>query len=356
MGSNQRKRVKIDDVAQYLGVSPSTVSRAFASHSGVRINSDTRKRVLTAASRLGYYPNLMAQAVARRKTGVLGLLGNAIVDPFNASVVQGIMLEARRHGYQVLTELRTSPYLSDPMDDLRLQQIRRMIAWGVDGLLIHMRGGTRESRLIRDTVGKDMPVVVFSHSLEGISSVVLDRTAGVYMATEHLIHLGYRRIAFVELRPLFQTEKEQGYLQAMQSYNLTPEQIYGEEYTLEAFYRLGSQIGRMSDRPEALVCQGDMMAYGICGGLRAVGLYVPEDMAVVGFDNSEFGAYSVIPLTTVDQPLAEICQNAVQLLIDQIDGETKVKQVTVQPRLIVRRSCGAESRKNAIESSGDTIV
>lgn len=341
----RRKRVTLEDIAQELGISSATVSRALTTRPGSPINPATRQKVLKVASELGYYPNLMARAVARRKTGVLGLIGNMVIephnDPHNAGIVQNIMTEAHRHGYQVMVELSAALPSKDPLDDQRMQ-IQQMISWGVDGLLIHTRDRSLQSNLIRDLVGDALPVVVFSYPVEGVSSVVLDRVTGTYMAAEHLIRLGYRRIVFVDQDVSFpSTAKWEGYLRATQSYDLVPERIFSGGTTLEAYYQSGIRIGRMLDPPRALVCPGDFMALGICWGLKAVGVRVPEDVAIVGFGNIEIGAYCEPHLTTVDHPVKDICQKAIQLLMDLINGETEVRQLTVQPHLIVRRSCGA---------------
>jgi LacI family transcriptional regulator len=137
----------------------------------------------------------------------------------------------------------------------------------------------------------------------------------------------------------------QGYLRAVQEYGLTPEEVFVDGETLEEGYRLGVQMGRASDRATALIyCSGVLLGIGICRGLQEVGVRVPEEVAVVGGDTSGLGAYCTPPMTAVTPSVEEVCRYAIRLLIDQLNGEPEVRRVTIQPRLIVRKSCGADLR------------
>jgi LacI family transcriptional regulator len=315
------------------------VSRALADSPKAKVKLATRQRVREAASALGYHPDLLARAVITRKTGALGLLTYEIFDPIHAGFVQGIITEGHRYGYQVVPGLATTSRSEDVLDNLQVQ-IRQMISRGVDGLLFHTRGIADESRMIREAVKEMLPAAAFSHSVEGVSSVALDRFAGAFEAAEHLIRLGYRRIGFVRAG-WGPTLAWQGYASALQSHGLTPEEMLIEDTTLQSGYDMGLWIARAADRPRALICWGDMPAIGICRGLQESGVRVPEDVAVVGFDGSDIGAYCSPPLTTVAQPVEEICRKAIGLLIDQINGDIEVKREGVRPYLMVRKSCGA---------------
>jgi DNA-binding LacI/PurR family transcriptional regulator len=328
-----------------------TVSRALADHPKAPVKPSTRQRVQEVAAELGYCPNLQARAVATGKSNTLGLLLFEITDPFIANYAQTTIVEAHRHGYQVILELATSHCSEDLLDDQRVQ-IREMISRGVDGLLMHVRGD--EPNRVLEAARDRAPVVVFGYQsgypLEGVSSVVLDRAAGTCAATEHLIRLGHRRVGFVGKAwdgPLPSASKGQGYLRAAQKYGLTPERVALEDWgpdVLERSYQAGLKMGRASDRPTAFVCWSDLVAMGICRGLQEVGVRVPEDVALVGFDDIHLGAYFTPPLTTVAQPVEEICRKAMELLMEQLSGKKEVRQVAAQPRLVVRRSCGAGSR------------
>jgi DNA-binding LacI/PurR family transcriptional regulator len=341
----RQRRVTIKDIARYLGISSSTVSRALSGGLEDRISLATQKKVLKAASALEYYPNLMARAIVKRKSGVLGLLTCEIFYPGQSSYVQDIVMEAHRHGYQVTLGVATSSRSEDVLDDLQVQ-VRQMISMNVDGLLIHMRGIAGEERQIVDSVGDVVPAVAFSHPIEGISNVVLDRVAGAYAAAEHLIRLGHQRIGFVGVDwARARMSARQGYLRAVQEYGLTPEEVFVDGETLEEGYRLGVQMGRASDRATALIyCSGVLLGIGICRGLQEVGVRVPEEVAVVGGDTSGLGAYCTPPMTAVTPSVEEVCRYAIRLLIDQLNGEPEVRRVTIQPRLIVRKSCGADLR------------
>jgi len=342
----QRKRITIKDIAQHLKISPMTVSRALSDNPKARVRLTTKQRVLKTASKLGYYPDLLARAVAMRKSGFWGMLTFGISDPIQASYVEGMMIEAERRGYQLIMGLINTSYSQNLRDNLPLQ-IRQMISRGVDGLIIHMPGEADESKVIPEAVKDMVPIIAFNRAVEGISSVAVDRAAGICEATEHLIRLGYRRIGFVRGRGNSVTAeaKWQGYLRAVEAHGLTPERTVPRSSTLETGYRTGIRLGRMSDRPEAFICMGDLPAIGICRGLQEAGVRVPEEVGVVGFDGLEIGAYCVPPLTSVAHPVEEICREAAKLLIDQLNGGGEVRQVMVRPRLVVRQSCGANAMR-----------
>lgn len=339
----QHKRVTIKDIAKRLGISYSTVSRALSDSPRAQVNPATQRRVRKTALTMGYRPNLLARAVATRKSGVLGLLTYEIIDPHYVRFVHGLMVEARRQGYQVMMELATLPHSKDLLDTQQVQ-IWQMISRGVDGLIIHTRGETDEGKRVVEAVRNAVPVVSFSHSVDGVKGVVLDRTAGGYAATKHLIRLGHRRIGLVDrVQDLASPEaaRAQGYLRALEEHDLTPEQFFPKDLTLERGYQLGIQIGHLSDRPTALVCWSDVTAVGVCRGLQEVGIRVPGEVAVVGHGGDEIGKYFTPPLTTVDVPVEDICQKVIQLLISELNGDREVRQVVMQPHMVVRKSCGA---------------
>lgn len=346
--TKHQKRVTIKDIAQRLGLSQSTVSRVITNNPKAQLRPATRQRVQEAVTELGYYPNLLARAVATRKSDILGLLTYTITAPLSPWFIQDLIMEARHHGYQLMLELATSPYSKDPLDDQQVQ-ISQMISRGIEGLIIHTRGDADEGKRIVNAIGNAVPAVAFSYAVEGIPSVVLDRTAAIYTATKHLIHLGHRRIGLVDRTQdlaLPVAARVQGYLRAVREHGLTPEQFIPNDSTrLDAGYQIGRQIGGTSDRPSAFVVSwSDTTAVGICRGLQEVGVRVPEDVAVVGFGGDEIGEYATPSLTTVVVPVTDICQKVIQLLIDQLNGDHEVKQVTVQGCLIVRESCGASNR------------
>ncbi|MXY81195.1 MAG: LacI family transcriptional regulator [Gemmatimonadetes bacterium] len=161
--------------------------------------------------------------------------------------------------------------------------------------------------------------------------------------TEHLIRLGHERIGFIGTdwnTDFVGSAKGKGYLLAMKKHGLAPQLIPGRTYPARAIYDL---VKRLGDQFTALVCRSDYTAIGVCRGLREVGIRVPEDVAVVGYGNLEVAAFVTPPLTTLATPYEEIAERAMELMLEQLEGQDTPRpprQITLQTSLIVRKSCG----------------
>ena len=220
-----------------------------------------------------------------------------------------------------------------------------MLSRGIDGLFIHTRGYEGESERILDTVRGRVPVVTFPYPTQNLSGVVEDAMANYYEATEHLIRLGHERIGFIGAdwnKNAVGSAKAKGYLLAMQKHGLTPKRIPGKTFPKKPTHRLGK---RLADRFTALVCREDYTALAVCRGLWEAGFRVPDDVAVIGNGNLEVAKYTTPALTTLAIPFEKIAQTAMELMLEQLEGEETPRQITVRSPLIVRESCGAKSRK-----------
>ena len=185
----------------------------------------------------------------------------------------------------------------------------------------------------------------FTHPTQGLSGVVLEEITSFCEATEHLIRLGHKRIGFIGTdwnKDFVGSAKGKGYLLAMQKHGLTPQRILGKTFPKKPTHRLGKRLG---DRFTALVCRNDYEAVIACHGLRAAGLRVPEDVAVVGNGNLELAAYVTPALTTLAIPYEAIAQAAMELMLEQLEGQNMSRQVILKSPLVVRESCGAKSKK-----------
>ena len=251
-----------------------------------------------------------------------------------------ILKEADEHDYQIMMGVASNRILQSSRDD-RTTQIKQLISWGVDGLLIHMQGDAGESERILDAVKGRVPVVTLHYPAENQSGVVLDYVANFYEATEHLIKLGHEQIGFIgedqnEASPV--SAKGKGYLLAMQKHDLTPKSIPVSSICIEAGYREGKELG---GRFTALVCRDDYTAIGVCRGLRESGICVPEDVAVVGSGDIDVAAYMTPALTTLVTPYEAIAQAAMDLMLEQLEEQDEPRQVTLKSHLVVRESCGS---------------
>ena len=337
----KKNQATIKDIARQLGISYSTVSRALSPHASVLVKEKTRELVRQTAAEMDYSPNLMARGIVMGKTGTLGLLTYQIFQEASGYQTDQILKAADEHDYQIMMGVASNRIPQSSRDD-RTTQIKQLISWGVDGLLIHMQGDAGESERILDAVKGRVPVVTLHYPAENQSGVVLDYVANFYEATEHLIELGHERIGFLgshwnDNTPL--SNQGKGYGLAMRNHGLTPNYTSVSTINAEGGYRLGKELG---DQFTALVCRDDYTAIGICRGLRESGIRVPDDVAVVGYGDIDAAAYMTPALTTLAMPYEAIAQAAMDLMLEQLEGQDTPRQVTLRSRLVVRESCGTK--------------
>ena len=342
----KRKQVTIRDIAQQLGISHSTVSRALSENpkESALVTEKTRKRVQQKAAEMSYRPNLMARGVSTGRTNTLGLLTYHIDLEMFGSQTGQILRMAENHNYQILIGMAANWLPLTPLDD-QTKQINQLISRGIDGLFINTWGDEGEAERVLDAVEGRVPVVTFVYSIKGLSGVVLDQVSGYYEATAHLIRLGHERIGFVgpewnEASPI--SAKAKGYLMAMQKFGLSHEFIHSRGLQTEGGYIQAKEFG---DRFTALVCRCDYTAIGVCQGLREAGIRVPDDVAVVGNGDMDVAAYVAPALTTLAIPYEEIAQAAMALMLEQLQGQDTPRQVILKSSLVVRESCGSNKHK-----------
>ena len=287
---------------------------------------------------------MMTQRIATERTGTLGLLTYQISREMFGRQTDQILRAAYEEQYQVVISMAAHRTPLALMDD-QAMQINHLLSQSVDGLLINTRGDEEESERIVNTVQGRVPVVTFHYPTPNLSGVVLDNAADFFAATEHLIRLGHERIGFIgpdwdEASPA--SAKAKGYLLAMQKHGLPHEFIPALGiYAVEGYM----QGKRLSYRFTALVCRDDYAAMGVCRGLEELGLSVPEDVAVVGSGDIDVAAYVIPALTTLATPYEAIAEAVMELMLEQLEGQNTPRQITLKSSLIVRESCGANSRK-----------
>ena len=341
----KKKQTTIRDIARQLGISHSTVSRALSENpkESALVTEKTRKRVEQTAAELDYRPNLMARGISTGKTGTLGLLTYQISQEPSGRQADQILRTADRQNYQVVMGLATNRLHMARLDD-QTKHIKQLLSRGIDGLLIHTRGDTYESERILNAVGGRVPVVTFYYPTPNLSGVVLDDTTGFFKATEHLIRLGHERIGFIGSdwnKSVVGSAKARGYLLAMQKHGLIPKRIPGKTFLAQPAHQLSKELS--TELFTALVCRDDYIAIDVCRGLGELGLRVPEDVAVVGNDDIDVAARMTPALTTLATPYEAIAEMAMDLMLEQLEGQDEPRQITLQSPLVVRKSCGANN-------------
>ncbi|WP_245418556.1 LacI family DNA-binding transcriptional regulator [Cohaesibacter intestini] len=331
------QHVTIRDVAAKAGVSVTTASRAL--NGTGRMSEDTRLRVQQIAKDLDYRPNTMARGLVQQRSFTLGLLTDDTYGRFTLPVAAGLS--------SAMTDRGVSVFLSAGEKEPKRMQLnlRAMEEKRVDGLVIT---GKRIDRALPVDVSRlGMPVVyVYSKCPDGSIGFVPDDFNAARIATQHLISLGRRKIAHITGMSSFEAAhlRGAGWKAALEEAGLAPhcEAIFGnwtEEHGYETAYRL---FETAADRPDAIFCGNDQIARGVVDAFSHMGIKVPDDVAIVGFDNWEvFAKATRPPLTTVDMGLTCLGKSAGLALLDMIEGKQIDSGLRKLPcSLVVRQSCG----------------
>lgn len=324
----------MDDVAAAAGVSRALVSLVM--RDSPRASARARATVQEAASRLGYRRNLAASNLAARRTMTIGLLLDDLHNPWFADVADGIDAVAQHHGYQVILAngRRSSSVESRAIDTFLASQ--------VDGIVV---AGSRLSigRLV--TVANEVPVVAVGRILTGatLGSVCADDVLGARLAVQHLADLGHRRIAHIDGgRGAGAASRRAGYVAAMRAVGLGEHvQVVAGDFTEEAGQRAAQRLLREGHLPTAVFTANDLSAVGVMGALDEAEIIVPDEVAVVGYDNTAFAALHHISLSTIDQPRQQMGRLAATMLLAALHGTAPLSHVLLQPQLVVRATSGA---------------
>ena len=332
------KHVTIHQVAEEAGVSIQTVSRVINNRSDV--SEETRKRIREIMGRLGYQPFAIARGLASNRTYTLGLVTVDFADPWFSQVVTGAEQEAHEHGYCFM--LGSSA--CNPEDEPKF--LRLLTERHVDGILFVRASCAEESKHLLRMKEMGVQVVTTGFHPRGwdLTVVDVDNIGGGRKATEYLIGLGHRRIAMLT-GPLdwnSARDRQDGYIQALEANGIStdPELIVEASWLHRDGYL---SMKRLLDKKlpfTAVFAQNDRLARGAISALHEVGLRVPEDISIIGYDDIPEAEFSDPPLTTIRQPMRTIGEAATRLLIQMIENrETTSTQVLFDTELIVRSSC-----------------
>ena len=327
----------IYEVARRAGVSASTVSRVLSRPAVV--SPDTRRRVLEMVEEMGYAPNASARNLRTRRSDKILVTVPDISNPFFSLIIQGIEAAAQRAGYTVL--------LGNTQHEEKHEEryARMLMRKEADGLIFlgHRIPGPA-AELVAELAPRCAPIVhgcEYSPAL-GVASVHIDNTAAAADAMEYLYALGHRRIAVVT-GPLISPLSRDRLLGATTRARTAGAEhdliVMQGDFSIESGTAIGESVLTRPDRPTAVFCFNDEMAIGVLAVARRRGLSVPQDLSVVGFDDIRFARHMDPPLTTISQPMREIGEGTVRLLLEILRGdEIKPVSVTLPHQLTVRAS------------------
>lgn len=335
--------VTIRDVAQRAGVSPITVSRVI-NNSGY-VSEETRRRVRAAIEELNYVPNILARSLRSKRTHTLALVITDVTNPFWTTVARGVEDKAVENGFSVIL------CNTDEDPEKEKSYIEVLLKKRVDGVVI--APVSSKGTILHTLAQHGIPFVIIDRQVEGIDAdlVIGDSVGGAYELTRHLIELGHRRIAIIAGPEHVSTAEDRlrGYLQALEESGIPVDEalIKRGKFDQEAGYELTKRLLELEEQPTALFAGNNFIAIGALLALQEEGVQVPDDMALVTFDEIP-QLSAVYPfLTVAAQPAYEMGAIATELLLERLAGERKgSREVVLEVELILRRSSGAEVSLN----------
>jgi LacI family repressor for deo operon, udp, cdd, tsx, nupC, and nupG len=335
----------IYEVARRAGVSTATVSRVLSQPDVVA--PATRRRVLRAVEHYGYAPNSTAKNLRTLRTGKLLVTVPDISNPFFSLILQGIEDAAQKDGYAVL--------LGDTQhDEAREERYALMLKRKeADGLIfLGHRLPKEAAAIVRGMAPRCAPIVngcEFSPHL-GIPSVHIDNSKAAFEAMDHLYVLGHRRIGVVTgplVSPLSRDRLDGARARARMAKAERELIVIHGDFSIESGAVAAERALARRDKPSAIFCFNDEMAMGVVEVARHRGLRLPDDLSVVGFDDIRFARHMEPPLTTIAQPMREIGEGTVRLLLEILNGNTAPQPVTLPHRLVVRSSTAPRTSNSA---------
>ncbi|MCX8081890.1 MAG: LacI family transcriptional regulator [bacterium] len=329
--------ITVKDIAKKLGISVGTVSKAL--NDSPDISKHTKERVKRVAKEMGYIPNLMARSLVSKKTATIGFLTSFFDNPSHMDRLRGIQYICFKNHYTLIS------CFSEGKDD-EISNVKRLIARKVDGLIVTSSSNSSEVKALLKNV--DVPLVLMSEMIDGLDCVYVgeDDYEGMRMATEHLISLGHKNIAYFGNSPNIPSDINMlnGYRYTLEKYGIP----YRKDYTFwgntekDILKKNVISLINMENPPTGILCWSDSIALNVMKVLREAGKKVPEDVSIVGYDNIELLSFFDIPLTTVGQQTFMIGQKSAEVLFEMIEQSEKRnnQKIIFTPELIIRNSTG----------------
>ncbi len=349
--SPRKRSVTMTDVAAYAGVSMKTVSNVI--NGWPYVTDETRQKVLDAISAVGYRPNRMARSLVTGETRTIGVVVPDVSNLFFGAVIRGCEDRLYEHGYSI--------FLCNTSEDVERERyyLDQLLSRGVDGLILW---GTRICcSELEEIVGHTLPLITVELGEEPTGSnhtcINVDDQGGAFAATTHLLAEGYRRIAHLA-GPMDRVTSERrllGYTQALAAAGVTPpgDWIISDRPSVQGGFHAAQRLIEEA-QPDAIFCYNDLMALGVLLAARHLGLQVPEDLAVAGFDDIETASMVEPPLTTVRIPQYKLGRLTGEVLLARLQGDEPVeKSILVPVDLQIR---GSSSRRLLTEEQRQTTL
>lgn len=330
------------DVAREVGVSQSTVSRAL--RGDPRVSAATQVKVVETAARMNYLPNAAARSLITRRSNTIGVVVADITNPFYPELVDVLHDEFHLSGYRtVLLNERTEGRGAEDV----LPQIQGR---SVDGILF--ASATLDSPFVEDFEKRGIPIVLLNREIDDVAvdCVVSENRAGGMLAAETLVELGHTRIALIAGPANTSTSRDrvEGFVAGLANagIELDPALRRAGDYSHQSGYQWCLDLLRLDEPPTAVFCGNDVIAFGAVDAARRMGVKVPQELSIMGYDDIEMAAWEVFRLTTIRQPLPQMAKAAARMLLTRLEApdELEPRRLVFPAGLVKRETTGPAPR------------
>ena len=331
-----KHRISLKDLAQKLGVSIATVSRAL--HSSPEIGKEMQERVKALARELNYKPNPFAQSLRLEAPRVIGVVVPNLVTHYYAAVLDGIETEARKAGYSVISAN------SHELWEDEARAIDNFNSLHVEGIIACLAQDTTDYSHFEEVAQTGIPLVFFGRTCmtEQFSSVTANGDEAAQQATQHLIDTGSKRIAFIGGPNHLDMVKRRkhGYLEALRENRIPIDRtlVACGRIDFEVAMQAALDLLRREDRPDAILAFNDIITFAAFSAVKELGLRIPEDVALIGFTDDVHASYVTPRLSAIEDQSQLMGKTACQLLLQQIAGDTKVYKKIIPQKLVIRET------------------
>jgi len=343
MAANKH-RTSLKDLAQELGVSIATVSRAL--RSSPEIGQDMQAKVKELAKRLNYRPNPFAQSLRKEAPRVIGVVVPNLVTHYYAAVLDGIEDEARKEGYSVISANTHED------TEAEIRAIDNFISLHVEGIIACLSQNTTDYSHFEEIANMGIPLVFFGRTClsDRFSSVTANGDEAAYQATQHLIDTGSRRIAFIGGPNHLDMVKRRkhGYLEALRENRIPIDRTLvacekiDYQWALDTTTRLlNLPVG---ERPDAILAFNDIITFATFTAIKQLGLSIPEDVALIGFTDDVHAQYVTPRMSAIEDQSHQMGKTACQLLLKSISGDTKIYRKIVPQKLVIRETSSRKTK------------
>ncbi len=327
------RNVTSTDVARAVGVSRSTVSRAFIPEAYVK--PEVRQRILSVSNKMGYTPNVLARALISQESPIVGIIMHTLSNPFHAALYSELSNKMQSAGLTPITaQLSEAGDVKAALEAFRQYRVQRVV----------LTSFAVTEPVVEACLDSGLEVFLLNRTdrMGRTSAVCADLTQGGRLAADHLVGRGHSRIAIVDglAGSWTATARAEGYIQGLTAHGLEPVLRIEGDYTYEAGAAAADVIRNAGCNPDGVLCANDLCAFGLIDALRADSCRVPDDVAVVGFDDVPMAAWGAYQLTSVRLPINQMVDRLLDLLMRTAVADEALTEVTFVPCRLVERATG----------------